>query len=205
MRPMISSDEGAAASPLSAEGVAGGHESDGAEGAALSGARAGAANSVVGAGLPREAGIVQAEQWMRRAIDVARSTPAGDIPVGAVILGPDGEEIGVGTNRRETDTDPLGHAEIAAIRQAVVALGDAWRLEDCTLVVTLEPCAMCAGALLGARIGRIVYGAAEPKTGACGSVWDLPREAPLHKAEVLGGVLREECETLLKEFFAELR
>ncbi|WP_260620142.1 nucleoside deaminase [Corynebacterium anserum] len=162
-------------------------------------------HSTVGSGLPRHARIVQAEQWMRRAIDIARTTPTGDIPVGAVILGPEGQELGVGTNRRETDADPTGHAEIAAIKQATVALGDAWRLENCTLVVTLEPCAMCAGALLGARIGRIIYGAAEPKTGACGSVWDLPRESPLHKAEVLGGVLQEECEALLKDFFAALR
>lgn len=142
---------------------------------------------------------------MRRALEVASTTPKGDVPVGAVIFGPDGQELATGVNRREADSDPLGHAEIAAIRQAVHAAGDGWRLEDCTLVVTLEPCAMCAGAALGARIGRIIFGAREPRTGACGSVWDLPRESPLHKAEVIGGVLERECEALLQSFFANLR
>lgn len=166
---------------------------------------AGGGVSVIGNGLPREELVVRAETWMRRALDVAEQTPAGDIPVGAVVFSPDGRELGFGMNRREVDADPAGHAEVAAIRAAVRELGDAWRLESCTLVVTLEPCAMCAGLALGARVGRIVFGASEPKTGACGSVWDLPREAPLHKAEVLGGVLAEECEALLKDFFADLR
>ncbi|WP_236640546.1 nucleoside deaminase [Corynebacterium urogenitale] len=161
--------------------------------------------SLIGRGLPRERAAVEAEAWMRRALDVAAQTPAGDIPVGAVVFGPDGRELGCGTNRREADADPAGHAEVAAIRAAARELGDAWRLEECTLVVTLEPCAMCAGLALGARVGRIIYGACEPKTGACGSVWDLPREAPLHKAEVLGGVLREDCVALLKDFFSTLR
>ena len=160
---------------------------------------------LVGAGLPRSQAALQHEEWMRRAIEVAALTPRGDVPVGAVVYGPDGRELAVGVNQREKDGDPLGHAEIAAIREAVAELGDAWRLEECTLVVTLEPCAMCAGAALGARIKRIVYGAREPKTGACGSVWDLPRESPLHKAEVYGGVLREECEVLVRSFFEGLR
>ncbi|WP_420314924.1 nucleoside deaminase [Corynebacterium jeikeium] len=159
----------------------------------------------VGGGLPQVAGDARAEALMRRALEIAAETPAGDVPVGAVILGPDGRELGRGVNRREADNDPTAHAEILAIREAVRELGDAWRLEDCTLVVTLEPCAMCAGALVGARIGSIIFGAYEPRTGACGSVWDVPRESPLHWAEVRGGVLAGECEELLRQFFARLR
>lgn len=155
--------------------------------------------------LPKVAGDARAEALMRRALDVAAETPAGDVPVGAVILGPGGRELGRGVNRREADNDPTAHAEILAIREAVRELGDAWRLENCTLVVTLEPCAMCAGALVGARIGSIIFGAYEPRTGACGSVWDVPRESPLHWAEVRGGVLAGECEELLRQFFADLR
>lgn len=160
---------------------------------------------MIGGGLPRESALVQAEQWMRRALQVAAETPEGDIPVGAVIYGPDGRELATGTNRREAHSDPTGHAEVAAIRAAVQQFGDAWRLEGCTLVVTLEPCAMCAGAAIGARMSRIIYGAAEPKTGACGSVWDVPREAPLHKAQVTGGILEAECQELLRGFFVDLR
>lgn len=159
----------------------------------------------VGGGLPQAGGDARAEALMRRALDIAAETPAGDVPVGAVILGPDGRELGRGVNRREADNDPTAHAEILAIREAVQELGDAWRLENCTLVVTLEPCAMCAGALVGARIGSIIFGAYEPRTGACGSVWDVPRESPLHWAEVRGGVLAGQCEELLRQFFARLR
>lgn len=165
----------------------------------------GGAEARVGGGLPQVAGDARAEALMRRALEIAAETPAGDVPVGAVILGPDGRELGRGVNRREADNDPTAHAEILAIREAVQELGDAWRLEDCTLVVTLEPCAMCAGALVGARIGSIIFGAYEPRTGACGSVWDVPRESPLHWAEVRGGVLAGECEELLRQFFARLR
>ncbi|SCX25120.1 nucleoside deaminase [Corynebacterium jeikeium] len=165
----------------------------------------GGAEVCVGGGLPQAGEDARAEALMRRALDIAAETPAGDVPVGAVILGPDGRELGRGVNRREADNDPTAHAEILAIREAVQELGDAWRLEDCTLVVTLEPCAMCAGALVGARIGSIIFGAYEPRTGACGSVWDVPRESPLHWAEVRGGVLAEECEELLRQFFARLR
>ncbi len=165
----------------------------------------GISEPIIGAGLPAEAAHVRAEAWMRRALEVAALTPEGDIPVGAVIYGPDGRELATGTNRREADADPTGHAEIAAIRAAVSELGDAWRLEQCTLVATLEPCAMCAGAAMGARISSIIYGAHEPKTGACGSVWDVPREAPLHKAQVRGGVLETECQLLISNFFAGLR
>lgn len=165
----------------------------------------GGAEVCVGDGLPQVAGDARAEALMRRALEIAAETPAGDVPVGAVILGPDGRELGRGVNRREADNDPTAHAEILAIREAVQELGDTWRLENCTLVVTLEPCAMCAGALVGARIGSIIFGAYEPRTGACGSVWDVPRESPLHWAEVRGGVLAEECEELLRQFFARLR
>ena len=160
---------------------------------------------LIGDGLPRQGGHVADEELMRQAIDVARSTPPGDVPVGALVVDADGHVLATATNRREQDADPLAHAEVLALRQATKALGDSWRLERCTLVVTLEPCAMCAGAALGARVGRIVFGAYEPRTGACGSVWDLPREAPLHKAEVRGGVLQPECEQLLRGFFEKLR
>ncbi|KQB84554.1 nucleoside deaminase [Corynebacterium oculi] len=159
--------------------------------------------------LPVPWGQRRAEEAMRRAVEVARSTPAADVPVGAVILGPDGSELARATNRRETDRDPTAHAEVLAIRQAAPVSrehGDGWRLSDCTLVVTLEPCAMCAGALLGARVGSVIFGAFEPKTGACGSVFDLVRDrAALHHPQVRGGVLEEECGELLARFFAERR
>lgn len=143
---------------------------------------------------------------MRQALSVAHTTPAGDIPVGAVIFDGDGNVVGTGVNRREADRDPLAHAEMLAIREAIVKLDDAWRLTDCTIAVTLEPCAMCAGALVGARIGTIIFGAYEPKTGACGSVFDVVRDPRvLHHAEVIGGVLASDCAGLLSEFFDSLR
>lgn len=143
---------------------------------------------------------------MRRALEVAGTTPLVDVPVGAVIYAPDGSELAAATNRREIDGDPTAHAEILAVREAVRRYGDGWRLEHCTLVVTLEPCTMCAGALVGARIGRIVFGAWEPKTGACGSVFDVVRDpAVLHRIEVRGGVLAEECAELLTNFFQAQR
>ncbi|GAB3944321.1 nucleoside deaminase [Corynebacterium tapiri] len=143
---------------------------------------------------------------MRRALEVAALTPPGDVPVGAVIYSAEGRELSWGVNRREADTDPLGHAEIAAIRSAVEALGDGWRLTGCELVVTLEPCAMCAGAAVGARIDSIVFGAFEPRTGACGSLVDVPR-APgaLHVPQVRGGILESEAAAQLREFFRTLR
>lgn len=141
---------------------------------------------------------------MRRALDVAAATPQGDVPVGAVIVDQSGAVIATGTNRREADSDPLGHAEVAAIRQASVALGR-WRLDSCTLVVTLEPCAMCAGAIVGSRMQRVVFGAYEPNTGAGGSVWDVLRDSPLHPVPTRGGVLAAECETMLRDFFHGLR
>ncbi|HJD79812.1 MAG TPA: nucleoside deaminase [Corynebacterium pollutisoli] len=143
---------------------------------------------------------------MRRALEVARTTPLGDVPVGAVLYGPDGRELAVATNRREADGDPTAHAEVLAIRRGVDKHGDAWRLTGCTLVVTLEPCTMCAGALLGARVGELIFGAWEPKTGACGSLIDAVR-APgqLHRPQVRGGVLEGECAALLEGFFESLR
>lgn len=160
---------------------------------------------VSGSGLPRPAGEVRDDALMRRALAVAASTPEGDVPVGAVVLAPDGRELASATNRRDVDADPTAHAEVLALRAAATVLGDAWRLEDCTLVVTLEPCAMCAGAAVGARVGRILFGAYEPRTGACGSVVDVARESPLHTVAVRGGVMAEECEELVRGFFRERR
>ena len=126
-----------------------------------------------------------------------------DVPVGAVILDEAGAVIATGRNTKERDEDPLGHAEVMAIRAAAEKLGS-WRLSDCTLVVTLEPCVMCAGAILAARIPTVVYGAWDEKAGAAGSVFDLLRDRRLnHQVEVISGVLAEECGQLLTEFFRE--
>ena len=126
-----------------------------------------------------------------------------DVPVGAVILDESGAVIATGRNTKERDEDPLGHAEVMAIRAAAEKLGS-WRLSDCTLVVTLEPCVMCAGAILAARIPTVVYGAWDEKAGAAGSVFDLLRDRRLnHQVEVISGVLAEECGQLLTEFFRE--
>lgn len=160
---------------------------------------------MTGSGLPRPTREERDDVLMRRALTVAASTPEGDVPVGAVVVGPDGRELASATNRRDVDADPTAHAEVLALRAAATALGDGWRLEDCTLVVTLEPCAMCAGAAVGARIGRILFGAYEPRTGACGSVVDVARESPLHTVAVRGGVLSEECEELVRGFFRSRR
>lgn len=147
----------------------------------------------------------RAAERMQRAIEVARTTPEADIPVGAVIYGPDGSELATGTNRRETDQDPTGHAEIVATREAARALGT-WRLDGCELVVTLEPCTMCAGTILGARMRSVVFGAYEPKTGAVGSLIDVLRDpSHLHTVEVRGGVLEAETAALITEFFDALR
>lgn len=148
----------------------------------------------------------KAEDSMREAIALARTTNPLDIPVGALVLNPHGSIIGRGTNRREADNDPLAHAEVLAIREAVAHHGDRWRLSDCTLVVTLEPCTMCAGAILAARLKTLYFGAYEPKTGACGSVVDVLRDPHvLHKVEVRGGILESECQHLLTDFFQQLR
>lgn len=142
---------------------------------------------------------------MREAIKVARMTPPGDVPVGAVVFSPEGEVLGVGVNRREANNDPTAHAEVEAIRQACEALGR-WRLDGCELVVTLEPCTMCAGAILGARVSSLIFGAWEPKTGAVGSVLDAIRDPRhLHVPGVRAGVLEEETARLLSDFFEELR
>ena len=142
---------------------------------------------------------------MREAIEVARTTPPGDVPVGAVVFSPEGEVLGVGVNRREANNDPTAHAEVEAIRQACEALGR-WRLDGCELVVTLEPCTMCAGAILGARVSSLIFGAWEPKTGAVGSVLDAIRDPRhLHVPEVRAGVLEVETARLLGDFFEDLR
>ena len=128
-----------------------------------------------------------------------------DVPVGAVILDEAGTILARARNRREADRDPTAHAEIIAIRQAASALGR-WRLTDLTLVVTLEPCTMCAGAVIAARLGRLVYGAEDPRAGAAGSLWDVLRDRRLnHHPEVIGGVLAEECGAVLRGFFAAHR
>ncbi|MFI1995047.1 tRNA adenosine(34) deaminase TadA [Actinoplanes sp. NPDC020271] len=140
------------------------------------------------------------ELWMRRALSVASTSPS-DVPVGAIILGPDGAELSAAGNERELTGDPTAHAEILALRRAAAVRGE-WRLEDCTLVVTLEPCTMCAGALVLARIATLVFGAWEPKTGAVGSLFDVVRDPRLnHRPEVYGGVLEPECAQLMRDFF----
>jgi tRNA(adenine34) deaminase len=145
------------------------------------------------------------ERNMAEALALAReAADAGEIPVGCVVLGPDGQVIGRGRNRREEGRDATAHAEIEAIREACRRRGN-WRLSDCTLYVTLEPCPMCAGAILNARIPTVVYGARERKSGACGSVIDLFFEPFGFQPRVYGGVLEEECAGVLKDFFEEKR
>lgn len=156
--------------------------------------------------LPRKQQDVIDENWMRLALAEAAKTANGDVPVGAVVIGPHGEVVGRGSNRREADADPIAHAEVLALREAARAVGDGWRLEDCTLVVTLEPCVMCAGAAVMSRVGRIVFGAYSPKTGAVGSIADVVRDLPhMFVPEVRGGVLAEECSVLLRDFFGNQR
>jgi tRNA(adenine34) deaminase len=147
------------------------------------------------------------EALVRAAIAVARqSAGTGDVPVGAIVLAPDGTELASACNAREALGDPTAHAELLAIREAARRHGDGWRLTGCTLVVTVEPCTMCAGALVLARIARVVFGAWEPRTGAVGSLWDVVRDRRLtHRPEVTGGVLAEQCAALLTEFFATHR
>jgi len=147
------------------------------------------------------------ERAMEISLEQARfsSKASGDVPVGAVVLDEAGRLVGIGSNRRELLSDPLGHAEIVAIKSAARALGK-WRLDGCTLVVTLEPCAMCAGAIAQSRISRLVFGAFDEKAGAVGSLMDVLRDprAP-HKVEVISGVMKEECASVLQEFFKEQR
>ncbi|WP_345661714.1 tRNA adenosine(34) deaminase TadA [Streptomyces venetus] len=140
---------------------------------------------------------------MRLALEeAARAVQGGDVPVGAVVLAPDGTTVLTsGHNEREAGGDPTAHAELLALRRAAAELG-AWRLAGCTLVVTLEPCTMCAGAIQQSRVDRLVYGARDEKAGAVGSLWDLVRDRRLnHRPEVIEGVLAEDCARLLTEFF----
>jgi tRNA(adenine34) deaminase len=140
---------------------------------------------------------------MTAALDEARAALAtDDVPIGAVVLAPDGTTLARGRNVREADHDPTGHAEVVALREAARARGE-WRLDGHTLVVTLEPCTMCAGAAVLARVERIVFGAWDPKAGAVGSLWDVVRDRRLnHRPEVVAGVLADESSALLEEFFA---
>jgi tRNA(adenine34) deaminase len=145
---------------------------------------------------------------MRQALTVARQASAtGDVPIGAVVVDAGGAVLAAACNRREADGDPTAHAEILALRAAAAARGAGeWRLTGCTLVVTLEPCVMCAGALVLARVDRLVYGAPDPKAGAVGSLWDLVRDRRLnHRPEVIADVLAPECTALIREFFAPHR
>jgi tRNA(adenine34) deaminase len=143
---------------------------------------------------------------MRRALSEASAAGArGEVPVGAVVLGADGAILAAAGNSRESDADPTAHAEVLALRQAARSLGR-WRLNGCTLVVTLEPCTMCAGAAVLSRLDRIVYGAVDDKGGAVGSLWDVVRDRRLnHRPEVVMGVMAEECAAVLKEFFGTRR
>jgi tRNA(adenine34) deaminase len=143
---------------------------------------------------------------MRAALDeAAAALTTDDVPVGAVVIDADGAIVGRGRNAREAAHDPTAHAEILALRAASTALGR-WRLEGCTLIATLEPCVMCAGAAVLARLDRVVYGAEDPKAGAAGSVWDLVRDRRAnHRPEVISGVLADECGALLRDFFARHR
>ena len=144
-------------------------------------------------------------QWMFAALDLARQAfEEGEVPIGAVIVHGD-RIIGTGYNQREQLHDPTAHAEMIAITQAAESLGS-WRLLDCTLYVTLEPCPMCAGAIVQARMPTVVYGAADPKAGACHTLYQITNDPRLnHRATVLGGVLEGECKALLQEFFAQQR
>jgi tRNA(adenine34) deaminase len=143
---------------------------------------------------------------MRAALVEARSALTSyDVPIGAVVLDPAGSVIGRGYNVRERDGDPTGHAELVALREAAAATGE-WRLTGCTIVVTLEPCTMCAGAVVLSRLDRLVFGAYDEKAGAAGSLWDVVRDRRLnHRPEVLAGVLADECRALLDDFFAHQR
>lgn len=147
------------------------------------------------------------QRWMREAIDLAAAAAAaGEVPIGCVIVHePSGRVIGRGANRREADHDPTAHAEILAMREAGRALGH-WRLVDCTLVVTLEPCPMCAGAIVNARVPKLVYGCDDPKAGAVRTLFQLCSDERLnHRVEVVSGVFMDECAELLRSFFRAQR
>ena len=147
------------------------------------------------------------DEPMRLALAEAhQALETGDVPIGAVVVGPDGAVLSCARNAREADGDPTAHAEILALRAAAAVVGDGWRLDGCSLVVTLEPCTMCAGAAVLARVAKVVYAAPDPKAGAVGSLWDVVRDRRLnHRPEVVSGVLAEEAAELLRGFFAERR
>lgn len=146
------------------------------------------------------------EDLVRAALAAAARTDPRDVPVGAVVVDANGRELARAGNAREALGDPTAHAEILALRRAAQVYGDGWRLEGATLAVTLEPCTMCAGALVLARVRRVVFGAWEPKTGAVGSLWDVVRDRRLnHRPEVRGGVLEAECAAVLDAFFRAQR
>jgi tRNA(adenine34) deaminase len=146
------------------------------------------------------------EDLIRAALAAAATAGPRDVPIGAVVVATDGTVLARAANAREELGDPTAHAEMLALRAAAVVLGDGWRLEGATLAVTVEPCTMCAGALVMARVARVVFGAWEPKTGAVGSLWDVVRDRRLtHRPQVRGGVLAELCAAPLEEFFARQR
>jgi tRNA(adenine34) deaminase len=146
------------------------------------------------------------EEWMREALGLAAEAAAdGEVPIGAVVVDADGNIIGRGRNTREGADDPLGHAELHAIAEAARVIGD-WRLVGTTMVVTLEPCAMCAGAIVNARIDRLIFGASDPKAGFCGTLGNLVQDERLnHRVELTGGFMEAESAALLQEFFRTLR
>ena len=146
------------------------------------------------------------EELIRAALDAAAAAGPADVPIGAAVFSADGRELARAANAREALGDPTAHAEILALRAAAQVAGDGWRLEGATLAVTVEPCTMCAGALVMARVGLLVFGAWEPKTGAAGSLWDVVRDRRLtHRPQVRGGVLAGECAALLDDFFVRHR
>ncbi|MGV8874193.1 MAG: nucleoside deaminase [Rhodococcus sp. (in: high G+C Gram-positive bacteria)] len=150
--------------------------------------------------------VVSDADMIRAALSAAAEASDADVPVGAVVFDASGREIARACNSREASGDPTGHAEVIALRRAAAVHGDGWRLEGCTLAVTLEPCTMCAGALVLARVGAVVFGAWEPKTGAVGSLWDVVRDRRLtHRPQVRGGILEAECAAELTRFFARQR
>jgi tRNA(adenine34) deaminase len=146
------------------------------------------------------------EELMHQALEVAKGALASnDVPIGAIVLDSNGKIIGTGSNRRELDNDPSGHAEVVAMREAGKYLNN-WRLDGCTVVVTLEPCAMCAGAIAQSRVKTLIFGAWDEKAGAVGSVWDVLRDprSP-HRTEVISGILENECADILAQFFKTQR
>ena len=150
--------------------------------------------------------MVSNEELMRQALDIARSALASnDVPIGALVLNSNGEVISTGANRREVDNDPSAHAEVVAMREAGRKLNN-WRLDGCTVVVTLEPCAMCAGAISQSRVKTLIFGAWDEKAGAVGSIWDVLRDprSP-HRTEVISGILEKECADILAQFFKTQR